>query len=113
MLLLEDSKRKNLETLLRKLTSFGFEVRSSPDIRMIEDKTFELKTPGLSSTMFSDNIGEINPQFIQCVDDVFAVTADSNETAIGRVDEGLGVDLASTEILGGQVDRVVVLQGRI
>ena len=43
------------------------------------------------------------------VDDVFAITADSDESTVGGVDKRLGVDFASTEILGGEGDWLVVL----
>lgn len=43
------------------------------------------------------------------VDNVLAVTADGNETSIGRVDQSLRVDFAGSEILGRQRNGITVL----
>lgn len=47
------------------------------------------------------------------VDDVLAVARDGHEAAIGRVLQGLRVDLALAKVLRLQVDGVVVLGGRV
>lgn len=47
------------------------------------------------------------------IDDEFAIAADGDETTVGGMKEGLGVDFTGSEVLCWECDGVVILQGSI
>jgi hypothetical protein len=48
-----------------------------------------------------------------CVDDEFPVPANRDESTVGGVEEGLGINFAGSEIFRWEGNRVVVFQGSI